>query len=134
MIVVATKEQFQNKVVFTNRLKEIVELILAKLAKYEEIGRVDKAYLIIGYLNKIYMILRYWHYSGLDYSQLDKCIEENLECSLQELKEKLKILPRELWIDISTLISRGDAFPSGINNLEIFGVFKDNVLIDLQSN
>lgn len=132
MIVVATN-QFHKEIELTNRLKEVIELVMGKIKKYEELGRIDKSYLITEYLNKIYLVLRYWVYSGLSYQELDACIEKTIECSLQELKEKLKILPRELWLEIALLINKNQTLLEGIDNLEIIGLLKDNNLTDLQS-
>lgn len=137
MIVVVNKEtkdrQYTPETLITDKLIQVVSLVLTKTKKYEELGRLDKAFLITTYLNKIYLILRYWHYSGLPYNELPKCIEESIECSLKELNNKLNILPREFWLEISELLLQRGYITNGIDDLEIIGITKDNIFIDFQN-
>lgn len=120
-------------VVVNNEFLKVIELVLNKIKKYESIGRLDKSFYIIKYLNSIYLILKYWDYSKLPYSELPKCIENTIECSLQGLKNKLKILPRELYIDISKLLENIEKVSEGINNLEIISEeVKNNKFVDNQ--
>lgn len=133
MIVGATN-QVHLEIKLSDNLLKVIELILVKVKKYEEIGRLDKGYLLIGYLNKIYLIVRYWYYANTPYSELPKCIEEMLECSLDELKDKLKILPRDLYVDITQLLDEIKLIGIGINNYQVanFDTVNSGVFPDLQ--
>lgn len=135
MIVVATNTtQLQEMINLSDNFRKIIFLILTKMTKYEDLGRIDKAMEIVEYLNKIVMILRYWYYSGKSYKELPECIEKTLECSLNDLKNKLKILPREIYIEISDLLVDLYKQEEGLGNLEIIGENKTDTSIDYQSN
>ena len=118
-MIVDVTNQIHLEMMYSNNLLKVIELILGKMKKYEELGRLDKSFLILGYLNKIMLFVKYWYYSKLPYSQLPKCLEESLECSLQELKDKLKILPREVYVDITQLLTQIQVLEEGISNIQI---------------
>lgn len=133
MIVGVNNTQVQERIDLTNKLKDVINLSISKLQKYEDIGRLDKGLIVIKYLTSIFNIVKYWYYSNLPYSDLPKCIETTLECSLDEIKDKLKILPRELYLDLTSLLIDLYKQEEGIGNLEIIGVDKNNKLIDFQT-
>lgn len=135
MIVVANNPiQLQEMINLSDRFRQIIYLILSKMTKYEDLGRVDKAFEIVEYLNRIIIIVRYWYYTNKSYKELPECIEKTLECSLDDLKKKLKILPRELFIEISDLLIDLYKQEEGLGNLEIIGENKTDTSIDYQSN
>jgi len=132
MTVVATKTQIAPDILLTEKLTQVLLLVLEKVRKYEELGRLDKAHTIVSYINSILLIVKHWYYSDVAFKELPICFELRIECVLKELKAKLHLLPRDLWVDISSLLLQRGHVPIGIDEMEIIGTTKDNPLTDFQ--